>query len=79
MKKWMWAYIYALVILISACLVALAYHISVMQVDLENMREELVVTTMKCNLMMQDIERWERLNDESLRLLSEGGWECLKQ
>lgn len=75
MKNWMWAYIYAIIILIASCMIAIVYHMNEMSMDLENMREELLTTRTECVQLKEDVARWERLNEASIRLLSKGGWE----
>ena len=75
MKNWMWAYIYAIVILIVACMMAIVYHMNEMFMDLENMRKELLITRTEYVQLKEDVARWERLNEASIRLLSKGGWE----
>ena len=75
MKNWMWAYIYAIVILIVACMMAIVYHMNEMFMDLENMRKELLITRTEYVQLKEDVARWERLNEASIRLLSKGGRE----
>lgn len=75
----MWAYIYAVVILIASCMIAIVYHMNEMSMDLENMREELLTTRAECAQLKEDVARWEHLNETSIKLLNKGGWEWSKQ
>lgn len=79
MKNWMWAYIYAVIILIASCMIAIVYHMNEMSMALEDMREELLIMRTECVQLKEDVARWERLNESSIILLNKGGWEWLRQ